>query len=177
MVNQHIRKWLEIPISGTLSNMYLTRNKFGLNIIPPSTKCVQCQSTIRNALKSSTNQSITHLWKSTHNHTNMQYDQYNSTKEVLKSFRQDLENKLNSKLLHQGSFFSSISKFSLSKLNTIWSTCQPKLPKNIFNFTIRYINNSLATHKNLTTWGGYSIIRMFVLPSCSNMSSLAVART
>ena len=75
IVNQHIRKWLEIPISGTLSNVYLNRNKFGLNIIPPSTKFVQCQSTIRNTLKSSTNQSIIHLWKSTHNHTNMQYDQ------------------------------------------------------------------------------------------------------
>jgi hypothetical protein len=103
--------------------------------------------------KSSTSQSITHLWKSTHNHTNMQYDQYSSTKEVLKSFRQDQEDKLNSKLLHQGSFLSSIFKFSLSKLNTIWSTCQSKLPKNIFNFTIRYINNSLPTRKNLTKWG------------------------
>ena len=142
IVNQHIRKWLEIPISGTLSNVYLNRNKFGLNIIPPSTKFVQCQSAIRNALKPSTNQSITHLWKSTHNHTNMQYDQYNSTKEVLKSFRQDQEDKLNNKLLHQGSFFSSISKFSLSQVNRIWSTCQSKLPKNIFNFTNRYINNS-----------------------------------
>ena len=34
----------------------------------------------------------------------MQYDQYNSTKEVLKSFRQDQEDKLDNKLLHQGSF-------------------------------------------------------------------------
>ncbi len=34
IVNQYIRKWLEIPISGTLSNVYLTRNKFRLNIIP-----------------------------------------------------------------------------------------------------------------------------------------------
>ena len=25
IVNQHIRKWLETPISGTLSNVYLTR--------------------------------------------------------------------------------------------------------------------------------------------------------
>ena len=142
IVNQHIRKLLEIPMSGTLSNVYLTRNKFGLTIIPPSAKFVQCQSTIQNALKSSINQSITHL-------RNMQYDQYNSTKEVLKSFRQDQEDKLNSKLLHQGSFFSSISKFSLSQLNKIWSTCQSKLPKNIFNFTIRYINNFLPTRKNL----------------------------
>ena len=99
------------------------------------------------------NQSITHLWKSTHNHTNMQYDQYNSTKEVLKSFRQDQEVKLNNKLLHQGSFFSSISKFLLSQVNRIWSTCQSKLPKNTFNFTNRYINNSLPTRKNLNKWG------------------------
>ena len=32
IVNQHIRKWLEISISGTLSSVYLTRNKFGLHI-------------------------------------------------------------------------------------------------------------------------------------------------
>ena len=56
-------------------------------------------------------------------------------------------------MLHQRSFFSSISKFSLSQVNKIWSTCQSKLPKNIFNFTIRYINNSLPTRKNLAKWG------------------------
>ena len=28
-----IRKWLEVPISGTLSNVYLTTNKFGLSVI------------------------------------------------------------------------------------------------------------------------------------------------
>ena len=67
---QYIRKWLEVPISGSLSNIYLTSNKFGLNIIPPSTKFIQCQTTIRSAMKSSPNESITHLWKSTCNHTN-----------------------------------------------------------------------------------------------------------
>ncbi len=36
-----------MPVSGTLSNVYLTSNKFGLNIIPPSTKFIQCQTTIR----------------------------------------------------------------------------------------------------------------------------------
>ena len=34
-----------------------------------------------------------------------------------------------------------------------WSTAQSKLPKNIYNFTIRYINNSLPTRKNLSRWG------------------------
>ena len=34
VINQYIRKWLEIiPISGTLSNLYLTKTKFGLNIL------------------------------------------------------------------------------------------------------------------------------------------------
>ena len=48
---QYIRKWLELPISETLSNVYLTSDKFGLNIIPPSTKFIQCQTTIRTTLK------------------------------------------------------------------------------------------------------------------------------
>ena len=84
---QSFRKWLELPISGTLSNVYLTSNKFGLNIISPSAKFIQCQTTIRSTLKSSTNESITHLWKLTKNNTNIQYDQYSATKEAIKSFR------------------------------------------------------------------------------------------
>ena len=39
------------------------------------------------------------------------------------------------------------------KLSSIWSTAQSSLPKNIFNFTIRYINNTLPTRKNLSKWG------------------------
>ena len=35
----------------------------------------------------------------------------------------------------------------------MWPTCQSKLQKNIFNFTIRYVNNSLPTRKNLNKWG------------------------
>ena len=45
------------------------------------------------------------------------------------------------------------SFFSLPQVNSIWPTCQSKLPKNIFNFIIRYINNSLPTRKNLQKWG------------------------
>ena len=35
IVNGYSRKWLEIPISGRLSNVFLERNKFGLSICPP----------------------------------------------------------------------------------------------------------------------------------------------
>ena len=64
------------PISGTLSNVFLTRNKFGLNVIPPSIKFTQCQTVQRNALKNSPNEVIKDLWKLTNNHTNVQYDMY-----------------------------------------------------------------------------------------------------
>ena len=37
-VNGYVRKWLDIPISGTLSNVFLEHNKCGLNICLPSIK-------------------------------------------------------------------------------------------------------------------------------------------
>ena len=96
VVNQYIRKWLHVPISGTLSNVYLSQYKFGQNIYPPSLKFIQCQTVLRNALKSSPNESIKELWKSTNNNTNIQYEVYNSRKEVIKNFIQCM--KINSKI-------------------------------------------------------------------------------
>ena len=153
VVNQYIRKWLQVPVSGTLSNIYLSYNKFGQNIYPPSLKFIQCQTVLRKALKSSPNKSINELWKSTNNNTNIQYDVYNSTKKVLKTFHSAHEHKLQNQLTCQGSFFSSVSKFALLQLNVAWSNVQSKLPQNIYNFSIRYINNSLPTRKNLSKWG------------------------
>jgi hypothetical protein len=90
-----------------ISNIYLTYNKFCLNILPASVKFIQCQTVLRNALKTSPNYSIKELWKSTNNHTNIQYDIYNSTKEVLKDFHSGQEDKLQHRLICQGSFFSN----------------------------------------------------------------------
>ena len=94
VINKYIRKWPEIPINGTLSNIYLTRDRFGFNILPASIKFIQCQTVLRNVLKSSPNDSIKELWKSTNSHTNIQYDVYNSTKQVLKEFQSGQEDKL-----------------------------------------------------------------------------------
>jgi hypothetical protein len=51
IATKYIRKRLELPISATLSNVYLPYNKFGLNVILPSTKFIQCQTVSRSALK------------------------------------------------------------------------------------------------------------------------------
>ena len=40
----------------------------------------------------------------------------------------------------------------MKSLNSLWSSAQSKLPKNIFNFSIRYHNNSLANRVNLYKW-------------------------
>ena len=152
-VNSHIRKWLDIPISGTLSTIFLIRNKFGLSICPPSVKFMQCQTVLHKALKLLPNQSINELWKATSNNKNIQFDAYNTTKQVLKDFRSGQENKLHNQLTCQGSFFTSITKFAFSQLTKTWSTSQSKLPKNIFNFTVRYMSSSLPTRQNLTRWG------------------------
>ena len=153
VVNKYIRKCLEIPVSGTLSNVYLANNKFGLNIYPSSIKFAQCQTVARNALKTSPNASIKNLWKETSDSKNIQYDVYSTTKEILKSFNSQQQIKLQSHLVVQGSFFLNVIKFSLKKLNSLWSKSQSNLPKNIYNFTIRCINNSLPTRRNLTKWG------------------------
>ncbi len=72
VVNKYIRRWLEVPISGTLSTVFQTRNKFGESIYPPSVKFIQCQTVLRKVLKSSPNESINELWKTTSTHTNIQ---------------------------------------------------------------------------------------------------------
>lgn len=77
----------------------------------------------------------------------------NPLRKFLKDFRSNQEDKLQHHLTSQGFFFSNVIKCSFSSVNSIWSVAQSHLPKNIFNFTIRYINNSPPTRKNLVRWG------------------------
>ena len=71
----------------------------------------------------------------------------------MKAFRQKNEQRLKNDLISQGSFFSNIIENSTLAFNSLWSSVQSKLPKNVFNFSLRYINNSLPTRKNLVKWG------------------------
>ena len=74
LASRYIRKRLELPISATLSNVFLPRNKFGLNVILPSTKFTQCQTVSRSSLKTSMNEDINKLWSITSTNKNIQYD-------------------------------------------------------------------------------------------------------
>ena len=152
-VSHCIRKWFDLPISSTLSNILLHREKFGLDIILPSTKFTQCKTVHRNTLKSSPNEAIRDLWKDTSKNKNVQYDMYKNKKEVLKAVRSEHEMKLQNDLISKGWFFSIISQQSILNLTCAWSTVKSRLPKNIFNFTVKYINNTLPTRSNLHSRG------------------------
>ena len=85
--------------------------------------------------------------------SNIQYDTYKNTKQVLKSIRTEHTDRLQTGLLSQGFIISFLLAHSLKNLNSLWSRADSKLPANIFIFTIKYLNNTLATRKNLYLWG------------------------
>ena len=107
---------------------------------------------MRNALKSSPNLDIKSLWAETSHGTNLQYDLFQSTKEVLKAIQHDHEERINNTLLSQGFVISSILKLTCQTARSFWSTVQQNLHRNIFNFSIKYLNNTLPTRKNLCKW-------------------------
>ena len=152
IVSRYFRMWLDLPVCATLRSIFLSSNKFDLNISSPSVKFTECQTVLCIALKSAPYADIRNLWRDTSVGSNLQYDTYRNTKDVLKSFCCNQEEKLRDRLVSQGSFFSTVTSQALSKLNSLWSSAQGTLPKSIFNFTINYIIITLSTKKNLCRW-------------------------
>ena len=152
LCNKYIRDWLEIPISGTMDIVSLPKSKFGLNIIPVSIKFTQCQATIRNCLKNSVNDDIRHIHEATSYGTNVQYDKYKTTREVLKDMRATTTDHITTKLTSQGFIIREIWDAVMPAYKGLWLSTFDKMPRNIFNFCIRYLNNTLATNKNMFTW-------------------------
>ena len=80
---QFIRRWLEIPPSGTFDLILLSREKFGLEVADVSTKLQQCQVTVHKCLRSSPHVDIQQLTDMADAKTK-QYDRFRASKEVLK---------------------------------------------------------------------------------------------
>ena len=152
VVSRFVRQWLELPIYSTFSSLTLSTSRYGINLILPSAKFIECQTIIRNALKSSPNPDINSLWADTSYGTNLQYDQFQNTKQVLKAAQHEHEDRIKNTLLSQGLVISSILKYSCQRTASIWSIVQQSMPRNIFNFSIKYLNNTLPTRKNLCKW-------------------------
>ena len=152
VVNKYLRRWMEIPVSGTLDICMLSKKQLGLNIIEPSTKFTQCQTVLRLKLKSSPNDDIKQIHQITSTGKNIQYDSFNNTREIVKEIRNDKKAHISTMKL-QNVVINAIWDQSHKLFREIWPTVQGRLPKNIFNFTVRYVNNSLPTRSNLHLWG------------------------
>ena len=120
-------------------------------------KCLQSicpmPNTIRSCLKNSQNSDLRKIYEKTHTNTNLQYDQFNSTREVIKNIRAGKEQRIGNELTTQELVVKSIWKHSNKASSVLWSKVFTQLPKNIYNFCIRYANNTLANNTNLHKWG------------------------
>ena len=83
IVNQYVRSWLEIHIAGTLDIIHLSKRKFGICYVMVSTRFIQCQTVIRNNQRKSSNNDVVRIYYDTNCDTNLQYDQFKFTKEVI----------------------------------------------------------------------------------------------
>ena len=98
IATKHVRKWLEIPISGTLDIISLSKSKYGIGFVLISSRFIQCQSTIRNILKSSKNSDVRKIYTETNTHTKLQYDIFESSAKAIKQIRSDKEKRIVDKL-------------------------------------------------------------------------------
>ena len=146
-------------------------------VVKPSHLCniKRHHSITQSALKSSRDNSVIKLWKS----TNLEVVS-STTLLKYKTCKKSSEHagKLQSKLPSQGFIISFLLEKSLKRLNSLWSKAQSGLPTNIFNLSIRYLNNTLAT-KKVSTCGimpPHLIALSAFSPSHSSMSLLDANR-
>ena len=61
--------------------------------------------------------------------------------------------KISNDLQYQGYIVKQMWTLSKEQLKKLWIEVRDILPSNIYNFTNRYMNNTLATLKNMVLWG------------------------
>ena len=148
--HNRVRKWLEMPANGTLDIVLLAKSKFGLNIIDISTKHSQYQVALRNRLSKTVNEDVKYVYNSTKSN-NLQYDRFKNYREVLKEIVNDKISKVTS-LTTQSIVVKALWQETSSLDVKKWHHSLNKLPKNIYNFCIRYLKHTLPTLKNVVLW-------------------------
>ena len=151
LCHNYFRRWLNIPAAGTVQILQLSKTKFGMELLDISSKFTLCQITIRQCLKKSPNPDIHNLFKGT-SEKNIQYDTFSTAKEALKSTRSQKENTVKNFQV-QGSVVKELWNCALPSAREYWFKAQHMLPRNIYNYTVRYMNDTLPSLSNLFRWG------------------------
>ena len=117
-----------------------------------STRFTQCQTVIRNNLRKSSNNDVVRIYYDTNWDTNLQYNQFKSTKEVITHNQKNKEDRITTVFTTQSFLIKSMWEHGMKWAAEIWSNSISKLPKNIYNFFIRYANTSLPNASNMHKW-------------------------
>ena len=78
--------------------------------------------------------------------------QFESTKEVITQYRKNKEDPITNVVKTQSLVIKSIWEHGMKSASQIWFKSVSKLPKNIYNFSIHYINNSLKSQTKMHKW-------------------------
>ena len=146
------RPWLEIPANGTVDIIMLSKSKFGLNIVDVSMKFTQCQTIIRKKLSNAENEDTQLIYQLIREKSNINYDHFITSKNVIKDLRERKQEHITRNLTTQNLVVKALWQESFTGNVKTWNTALNKLPKNIYNFTQRYLNNTLPTLKNMCRW-------------------------
>ena len=163
------RAGLEIPPCGTLDILFFSKSKFGLNIVDISTKFTQSQVVLRNKLKNSSCPDIHQVYEASSTNTNVQYDRHLKPKEVIREIRAEKVENIKNHLTSQSLVIKSLWKEAFPDMIKDWHATLDKLPKNVYNFVTRYLNNTLPTLKNMLLWNKATSNLCY---SCSNVQTL-----
>ena len=82
----------------------------------------------------------------------MQGAEFRDTTDVTKSVRAKQIEKISNDLQNQGYIMKQILSLSNGQLKKLWIDVRNILPLYVYNFMNRYINNTLATLKNMVIW-------------------------
>ena len=164
-----VRNWLEIPISGTLDSASLSKKKLGMGLISPSSRFVQCQTTLRNCLRNSKNEDIRKIYKATSVGPNIKYNGLSSTRDAIKEIRSEKVQRVKEVLTTQSLVVKAIWEHSWIHSSNIWHSVLDNLPKIIYSFCLRYVNNTLANGSNMLKWGRVESAKCLF---CNNIQTL-----
>ena len=114
---------------------------------------MQRQTSIRKCLQNSKNHDIRKIHQLTSYESNIQFHQFSSARQVVKSIRDNKVDNICTQLTSQGSLITKVWENVLVCTESNWFSVRDKMPSNIYNFVNRYLNNSLPTLKNMLMWG------------------------
>ena len=125
-------------------------------------------ATYRNRLKNWKNTEIQKIHAEISKCPNLKVASFTSSRDIIKEIRNDHVEKITT-LTSQSLIVKAIWANTLKATTTVWQKVLEKLPRNIYSFPLRYLNNTLANGTNLLKWGR---AESCLCPACKNPQTL-----